>query len=472
MGRGGAYLIDLASVTAAGVAVALMRLQPPQGGGTPVIWAGFREGIGFLRRTPILQGTMLIDINAMVFGTPPALFPAIGTEVLGGGAGVVGLLYSAPAAGAFIGALSSGWVGRVRRQGWAVVIAVSGWGAAICAVAFVESLTGVVVLFAVAGFADIISKVFRATISQVVVPNSLRGRLSALFIIQVTKAPGLGDVESGVLGSLIGTQLACSRADSRALQALPPSSCGVRASPGGVWMRSGDRRKASSVDPVSETATGPLDPERVLRWMRDHPDRLRELLVEEDPDDLDISPASDAAIRAHLRLAAEGMVHGAAPDLAILLEGMADELDDWFEEEQDLFDHQIALGEGAIALEEHLLYQGDAESDPALHQALERRVRMATWNLLFLRCIESRLGPVHDGLAGAALEWTATRGRDLMTMILTMDQSQRAALEQRTGRKPTRNEQVQSGQVAAVAAYVRMVIEATAHALEHDPAAT
>jgi hypothetical protein len=97
---------------------------------------------------------------------------------------------------------------------------------------------------------------------------------------------------------------------------------------------------------------------------------------------------------------------------------------------------------------------------------------MATWNLLFLRCIESRLGPVHDGLAGAALEWTATRGRDLMTMILTMDQSQRVAIEQRTGRKPTRDEQVQSGQVAAVAAYVRMAIEATAHALEHDPAAT
>ena len=208
IGLGGAYLIDFASFAAALVAVALMRPQPPQGGGTPVSWAGFREGIGFLRRTPILQGIMLIDINAMVFGMPRALFPAIGTEVLGGGAGVVGLLYSAPAAGAFIGALSSGWVGRVRRQGWAVVIAVSGWGAAICAVAFVESLAGVLVLLAVAGFADIISEVFRATISQAVVPDSLRGRLSALFIIQVTGAPRLGDLESGVVGALIGTQLA------------------------------------------------------------------------------------------------------------------------------------------------------------------------------------------------------------------------------------------------------------------------
>jgi len=171
-----------------------------------VSWAGFREGLAFLRRAPILQGIMLIDINAMVFGTPRALFPAIGTEVLGGGAGVVGLLYAAPAAGAFIGALTSGWVSRVRRQGWAVIIAAAGWGATIAAVAFVESLWPILVLLAVAGFADIVSEVFRSTISQTVVPDSLRGRISALFIVQVTGAPRVGDLESGVVGAAIGTQ--------------------------------------------------------------------------------------------------------------------------------------------------------------------------------------------------------------------------------------------------------------------------
>ncbi len=149
---------------------------------------------------------MLIDINAMVFGTPRALFPAIGTEVLGGGAGVVGLLYSAPAAGAFIGALTSGWVGRMHRQGLAVIVAAAGWGAAIAAVAFVTSLWGVLVLLALAGLADIISEVFRSTISQVVVPDSLRGRISALFIVQVTGAPRVGDVGSGVVGAAIGTR--------------------------------------------------------------------------------------------------------------------------------------------------------------------------------------------------------------------------------------------------------------------------
>lgn len=206
LGLGSAYLIDLCTFAAALVAVSLMRPHPPEGGGTPVSLAGFREGMAFLRRAPILQGIMLIDINAMVFGTPRALFPAIGTEVLGGGAGVVGLLYAAPAAGAFIGALTSGWVRRVRRQGLAVIIAAGGWGAAIAAVAFVGSLVPVLILLALAGFADIVSEVFRSTISQTVVPDSLRGRISALFIVQVTGAPRVGDLESGVVGAAIGTQ--------------------------------------------------------------------------------------------------------------------------------------------------------------------------------------------------------------------------------------------------------------------------
>ena len=200
--------------------------------------------------------------------------------------------------------------------------------------------------------------------------------------------------------------------------------------------------------------------------MRAHPERLHALLTEEDPDGTDDAPASDAAVRAHLRLAAEGMVHGAEPALADMLDGMADDLDQWFEDDRELFEHQIALGEGAIALEEHLLYQGDAEANPAIHDALERRVRLATWNRLFLRCVEHRLGPEYDGFADEALAWIAGRGRDLAAMIMQMDRSQQAALELRLNRKPTRDEQVQSGQLAAVTAYVRMAIEAAAHALE------
>jgi hypothetical protein len=236
-------------------------------------------------------------------------------------------------------------------------------------------------------------------------------------------------------------------------------------------MPSGGLLPEGNLGLVSDHANGPLDPDAVLQWMRTHPDRLHELLAEEDPGGEDDAPASDAAVRAHLRLAAEGMVHGADPQLAGVLDGMANALDEWFAHDRELFDHQIALGDGAIALEEHLLYQEGAEANPAIHDALERRVRLATWNRLFLRCIEHRLGPGHDGFADEALEWIAARGRDLATMIMQMDASQRAALELRLGRKPTRDEQVQSGQLAAVTAYVRMAIEATAHVLEPPEAA-
>jgi len=235
-------------------------------------------------------------------------------------------------------------------------------------------------------------------------------------------------------------------------------------------MPSGVRWPGANLHDVSDQAKGPLDPDEVLRWMRANPQRLRELLAEEDPAGTDEAPASDAAVRAHLRLAAEGMVQGADAALATALDGMADDLDEWFEQDSDVFEHQIALGEGAIALEEHLLYKGDAEANPAIHEALERRVRLATWNRLFLRCIESRLGPGHDGFTDEALEWIAARGRDLSAMIMQMDRSQQASLQLQMGRRPSRDEQVQSGQLAAVTAYVRMAIEATAHVLEPPPA--
>ena len=87
-----------------------------------------KEGLRYLRGQRAVQGTFLIDINAMVFGMPRALFPQLGTELYGGGAGTVGLLYAAPAAGAFVGAVTTGWVGGVRRPGRAVLIAVIGMG--------------------------------------------------------------------------------------------------------------------------------------------------------------------------------------------------------------------------------------------------------------------------------------------------------------------------------------------------------
>src|SRR5918996_4950824 len=115
------------------------------------------------RPIKVVLATFLVDSNAMVFGMPSALFPAIG-ERLGGGAATVGYLYAAPYAGALVCSLLSGWTGHVRRQGLAVLVAAGTWGAAIAVFGLVDSVWAALVLLAIAGGADLISAVFRSTI--------------------------------------------------------------------------------------------------------------------------------------------------------------------------------------------------------------------------------------------------------------------------------------------------------------------
>jgi hypothetical protein len=95
-----------------------------------------------VRGRQAIQGAFLIDINATVFGVPRALFPALDAKVFGGGAVTVGLLYAAPGAGALVGALTTGWISRVRRQGRAVIIAVVAWGLAVAAFGLAAWLPG------------------------------------------------------------------------------------------------------------------------------------------------------------------------------------------------------------------------------------------------------------------------------------------------------------------------------------------
>jgi MFS family permease len=138
----------------------------------------------------------------MVFGMPRALFPQLAHEQFHGGDEIVGLLFAAAAAGALVGALTSGWVGRIRHQGRAILIAVAVWGAGITMFGLVGDRLGLALLFlAIAGGADVISAVFRSTIQQLTVPDSLRGRLSAFNILVVTGGPRVGDFEAGVVAA-------------------------------------------------------------------------------------------------------------------------------------------------------------------------------------------------------------------------------------------------------------------------------
>ena len=197
-----AYWVDTISFGFAIVALLLMKPILPEGGGTKASAASIAEGVRFLKGRQALQGTFVIDINAMVFGMPRALFPALGTTVFGGSAAAVGLLYAAPGAGAMIGALTSGWVSRVDRQGRATILAVIAWGASIAAFGFTRMLPMALVLLAIAGASDVISAVFRNTILQLSVPDHMRGRLSSIHIAVVTGGPRVGDAESGLVAAL------------------------------------------------------------------------------------------------------------------------------------------------------------------------------------------------------------------------------------------------------------------------------
>jgi MFS family permease len=197
-----AYWIDVASFGAAVVGLLLISPQPPEGGGTRASLSSIGEGLRYLKGRRLLVSTFLIDIDAMVFGMPRALFPALATGFFGGGAATVGLLYAAPGAGALLGALTTGWVGRVRRQGRAVIVSVAVWGGAIAAFGLVPWLPVGLALLAVAGAADVVSAVFRNTILQLSVPDALRGRLSSVHIAVVTGGPQLGDAEAGAVAAL------------------------------------------------------------------------------------------------------------------------------------------------------------------------------------------------------------------------------------------------------------------------------
>jgi hypothetical protein len=208
------YWIDAASFLIAMSAVLTMSPQPvPAAGelgpGWPAKparpgWRSTVDGLRFVRRSKPVQGAYLIDVNAMVFGMPRALFPALAANVFGGGAATVGLLYAAPGAGALLGALTSGWVGRVRRQGRAVVVAVLIWGASIAAFGVAHWLPLALLLLAVAGWADVLSAVFRNTIIQFAGPDGMRGRLMGVQMAVVAGGPRLGDLEAGAVATAFG----------------------------------------------------------------------------------------------------------------------------------------------------------------------------------------------------------------------------------------------------------------------------
>jgi MFS family permease len=199
IGLGATYAVDVGTFAFSLGMLSLMQAVPPPPDAERPSLRGVVDGLRFARSRPELMGTYLVDVNAMFFGMPNALFPALAAHY--GGAEVVGLLYTAPAVGAFVATLTSGWTGRVHRHGVAILWAAGAWGAAILGFGLVDGLWPAVVLLALAGAADMVSGIFRSTVWNTTIPDHLRGRLAGIELISYSSGPTLGNVEAGALAA-------------------------------------------------------------------------------------------------------------------------------------------------------------------------------------------------------------------------------------------------------------------------------
>lgn len=198
-----AYGFDVLGFLPAAYLVASLRPQAPTGEQVTIGWRAPLKALRYVRRSKILLSIFAADLNATIFGMPTAVFPAMALNVLQIGPSGLGLLYSAPAAGALIASLASGWVRRIKRQGAFIIGAIAVWGLAIAGFGLSGHFLWLGLAFlAIAGAGDMVSATFRSTILQLSVPDSLRGRISAFNIMVVSTGPRLGDLEAGTVAAL------------------------------------------------------------------------------------------------------------------------------------------------------------------------------------------------------------------------------------------------------------------------------
>jgi MFS family permease len=207
LGVQAAYAVDAVGCLSVVVTALSIAPQPPQGVAThDNMLRSIAEGLRYVRANRALMGSFAIDLAAMTFGMPRALFAVLSVSVYHAGAGGTGVLYAAVSAGATVAALLTGWIRHARRLGVIVIWAVLLWGAAVAVAGLMSSLWMAAALLALAGAADSVSAVCRATINQSVTPDHMRGRMSSVFSLVVTGGPRLGDIESGTVAGAVGVR--------------------------------------------------------------------------------------------------------------------------------------------------------------------------------------------------------------------------------------------------------------------------
>lgn len=186
----------------------LPALPPPPMKAHTRAATSFVEGLSFIRTNPLLRGLLLIDLAAMVLATPIALLPEWGTRILSGGPEVTGLLYAAPAVGATLAALSSGWTRTIVQSGRVLIVAILVWGGSVVMLALGKSLWWALLALVVMGAADTVSKILRGALIQRHTPDAMLGRISSIWMMQTTIGPALGNMQIGFVARLLSPPLA------------------------------------------------------------------------------------------------------------------------------------------------------------------------------------------------------------------------------------------------------------------------
>lgn len=182
----------------------LPRLDAPAASRAQPVLAALREGGTFALRHRVVGPLLLLGLAQMLFAAPQVLINEFTDKVLGGGASMVGLLYTAPAVGALIGSLTSGWAGRARRTGSLLLVAVALCGLAVLGFGASTWAPVAFVFLVFLGFGQVIEEILRYALLQSHTPDHLRGRVNAVWTAQSTVGNSAGALTLGGLAPLIG----------------------------------------------------------------------------------------------------------------------------------------------------------------------------------------------------------------------------------------------------------------------------
>ncbi|WP_246002849.1 MFS transporter [Nocardia tenerifensis] len=216
------YLIDAVALLATMWAVWRLPALPPSGSVRKAAFRTVLDGFGYLATQRILLASFAVDVIAMVFGMPRALFPQIAHETFGDpttGGVALGLLFASMSVGAVLGGVFSGWIPRIRRQGLAVLVCIALWGLAMVGFGVAVGFTGhglglgvglwlALICSAFGGAVDMVSAALRVTMLQQVATDEMRGRLQGVFVVVVAGGPRIGDVAHGFAAASLGTAVA------------------------------------------------------------------------------------------------------------------------------------------------------------------------------------------------------------------------------------------------------------------------